>query len=118
MLNTSTFIGYICTDPVFTGKDDIQYCKFVLAVPRDYKTESGDRPADFISCVVFGVSAELIYTNFSKGKKICVSGRMESSKYVGSDGNNRYDTSLKVKKWYYEEPKPSTFEDLKALVEG
>ncbi len=118
MLNTSTFIGYICTDPVFTGKDDIQYCKFVLAVPRDYKNDDDTRPSDFISCVAFGVTAENIYTNFSKGKKICVSGRMESSKYVGADGNNHYDTSLKIQRWYFEEPKPPTIEDLKAALEG
>lgn len=99
MLNTATFIGYICTDSVFTGKDDVQYCKFVLAVPRDYKNDEDTRPADFISCVAFGVTAELLYTNFSKGKKIC-------------------DTSLKIKKWYYEEPKSPTLEDLKAALEG
>ncbi len=118
MLNEVSFIGYICTDIIFTGKDEKQYCKFRIAVPRDYKTDDGARPADFISCISFGVSAELIYTNLKKGNKICVNGRMESSKYTDKVGNTKYDVALNIKKWYYEEPKPKSLEDYQRAFES
>jgi single-strand DNA-binding protein len=110
MLNTASYIGYICTEPIFTGKEDTQYCKFIIAVPRNYKNENGERPADFISCIAFGISAEIIYSNFKKGNKICVSGRMESSRYTDKEGNTKYDMTLNVREWYFEEPKPKPLE--------
>lgn len=100
MLNETILIGFISSEMRFSGKDDVMYCKFNLVVPRDYKTDNGTRPADFIPCIAFGLTAEALYTNFEKGNKICVKGRMESSKYE-KDGKTRYDLALNVRKWYY-----------------
>lgn len=110
MLNNSSFIGYISTELIFTGKEKKQYCKFNIAVPRNYKNEDGNRPADFIPCIAYGVSAEMIYTNFVKGDKICVNGRMESSKYTDKDGNTKYSLALNIKEWYFEEAKKKPLE--------
>lgn len=117
MLNTASYIGYICTELIFTGKEERQYCKFRIAVPRNYKTDDGSRPADFISCIAFGINAELIYTNFKKGNKICVNGRMESSKYTDKEGKTKYDVALNIKEWYFEEPKPKSLEEYQMAFE-
>lgn len=113
MLNDVTVIGYICTEITFTGKEDKQYCRFRVAVPRDYKTEDDKRPADFVPCIAFGLTAERIYTDFVKGNKICLKGRLESSTY-DKNGETKYGLALNVKKFYYEQPKPKTLEEYAA----
>lgn len=111
MLNNSSFIGYIITEIVFTSSDDKQYCKFKISVPRNYKKPSDEyTPSDVIPCIAFNLKAEMIHLNFTKGKKICVSGRMESSKYTDNDGVTHYDLALNVKEWYFVEPKPQPLE--------
>lgn len=114
MLNETILIGYISSEVNFTGKDDTMYCKFNIAVPRDYKLEDGTRPADFIPCVAFGTTAEMLYTHFIKGDKVCVKGRMESSKYE-KDGKEHYSLALNIKKWYFEKTKPKNLSDYAAV---
>lgn len=111
MLNTSSFIGYIITEIVFTSTDNKQYCKFKISVPRNYKKSDEEYPlSDIIPCIAFNITAEMLHMNFTKGKKICVSGRMESSKYTDKDGVTRYDLALNVREWYFIEPKPKPLE--------
>lgn len=113
ILNEVILIGYISTEITFTGKDELMYCKFKIAVPRDYKNKEESRPADFIPCIAFGGSAERLYAGFIKGNKICVKGRLESSKYE-KDGNTKYGLVLNVNRWYFIENRPRSLEEYAA----
>ncbi|MEE1505277.1 MAG: single-stranded DNA-binding protein [Acutalibacteraceae bacterium] len=115
MLNHNAYEGYIANEPTFVGKDSYQYCKFTLAVPRDYKDDDGNTPADFIPCIAFGANAERLAENFIKGKRITVTGRMESSKFEGEDGKPKYRFNLKVNQWYFGEKKPKVPQSIEDL---
>lgn len=111
MLNMCVLEGYIASEVTFTSKDTVQYSYFTLAVPRDYKDSEGNNPADFIRCVVFGTSAENLALKFTKGKRITVWGRAESSNFKDSEGKTQYRTVLNVSRWYFGERKPKTLEE-------
>lgn len=115
MLNNCSFEGYIANELTFVSKDSTQYCKFLLAIPRNYKDDNDSTPADFIPCIAFGASGERIALNFVKGKRITVTGRMESSRYEDEQGKNHHRLVLNISEWYFGDRKPTpphSIEDL------
>jgi len=62
---------------------------FNLAVDRDVKPQNGERETDFVSCVVWGKTAEFASGWFHKGDQAVLCGRLQSRKWVDRDGNNR-----------------------------
>ena len=70
-------------------------CSFTVAVARRYVKE-GQPEADFIPCVAFGRSAEFISTYFSKGKRICIEGAIQTRTWDDNDGNRHYVTECVV----------------------
>lgn len=78
--------GRLTRDPDYTpaNGDKKQYCKFSVAVNRDY----GD-DADFVECIAFGKRADAIREYFHKGKEIRVLGSHRSEKYTDKDGKTR-----------------------------
>ena len=51
---------------------------FSLAVERDYKDDSGEKPVDFIDCVAWRGTAEFVAQYFTKGRMAVVSGRLQT----------------------------------------
>lgn len=92
MLNNVSLIGRLTDDAKpATAANDNTYCKFTLAVQRDKDN------ADFIDCVAFGKSAELIAEhNGEKGMLLGVCGRLESSSYTDKDGVKRKAVTVVV----------------------
>lgn len=81
------------------------YCRFTLAVDRGLSKEkkqeaeaNGQPTADFISCVAWGVTAEVLNRYTAKGKKILVYGSIETGSYTVQDGSKRYTTDVLVKR--------------------
>lgn len=79
------------------------YCRFILAVDRGLSKEkkqeaeaNGQPTADFISCVAWGVTAEVLNRYTAKGKKILVNGSIETGSYTVQDGSKRYTTDVLV----------------------
>lgn len=62
---------------------------FNLAVDRDVKPQNGERETDFVSCVVWGFTAEFASSWFHKGDQALICGRLQSRKWTDRDGNNR-----------------------------
>lgn len=73
---------------------------FTLAVDRDYKDKSGNRQADFISCVIWNShdskKAENLATYTRKGSLIGIKGRIQTRNYDDKDGKRVYVTEVKV----------------------
>lgn len=68
---------------------------FSLAVERRYK-QDGQPDADFIPCVVWGKTAEIMAQYLAKGRETLVEGRMQVRSYDDKEGNKRYVTEVIV----------------------
>ena len=99
-MNVAVFTGRITKDIVVrktsSGKS---VCKFVLAVPRRAKDE-----ADFISCVAWEKTAEIMGQYLTKGSKIVAKGRIETDVYE-KDGQKVYTTEFVVDTFEFGEKK-------------
>lgn len=79
------------------------YCRFTLAVDRGLSKEkkqeaeaNGQPTADFINCIAWGTTAEVLNKYTAKGKKILVNGSIETGSYTTQDGSKRYTTDVLV----------------------
>ena len=89
-------IGRLTRDPEVRYTQSGKACaKFTLAIDRR-KSSDGNQQADFISCVAWEKTAEVISQYCTKGKKIAVEGRIQTRSYDGNDGNKRYVTEVVV----------------------
>ena len=111
MFNKVILIGRL------TAKPELKYTKsgnavtnFDLAVQRTYKNPTTDEyDVDFISCVAWMKTAEVLAHYTDKGHKIGVSGRLEIRKWTQEvDGGsiNRYATEVIVEEVVFLESKP------------
>lgn len=90
-MNNVILMGRLTKEPAITNSTDSKtIARFTLAVDR---IKEG---ADFISCVAFGKTAEVIEKYVTKGMKIIVSGRIQTGSYKNKDGNTIYTTDVIV----------------------
>lgn len=66
--------------------------KFSLAVQKDKEN------ADFINCVAFGKTAELLEKYVKKGNQVGLEGSISTRNYEGKDGKKVYVTEVIVNK--------------------
>lgn len=92
MINTVILMGRLTADP---DSGNIQsgtaYCRFTVAVDRKFVDKTtGERQADFISCVAWGKTAEFVSKYFSKEKMIIVEGSLRNNNYTDKNGVKHY----------------------------
>lgn len=77
-------MGRLTADPELRQtQSGISSCRFTIAVNRKYADkQSGERQADFISCVAWRQTAEFVTKYFSKGSMICVEGSLRTGSYT------------------------------------
>ena len=68
---------------------------FNLAVERSYQKDKNNKKVDFITCELFGKSAENLCQYITKGKQIMVEGELNIDQYE-KDGETRSFTKIKV----------------------
>lgn len=84
-MNVVALMGRLTREPeVKFGQSGKAYCRFSLAVNRPFSKDE----ADFINCVCFGKTAELIGEYFRKGQQISLTGRLQMNQYE-SNGEKR-----------------------------
>lgn len=105
----------VITNARFTRNPDIRYsqgeksmaiARFSLAVDKNYR-KSKDEPANFINCVCFGKTAEVVEKYCTKGTKVNVEGEWISGSYKNKDGNTVYTNECNVSKLEFCESKAS-----------
>lgn len=95
-MNTVNLIGRLTKDPemrTFEGKnkdDDVLQAMFTIAVDRN------SEEADFIRCLAYGKTAEVIEKYCSKGMRVGVTGHMRTGQYEHKDGYTVYTTDVIV----------------------
>ena len=92
-MNTVVLIGRMTKDPDVRANEKTTVARFTLAVDRKFKKD-GEQSADFISCVAFGKTAELIERYFHKGMKMGAEGEWRTGSYTNKDGNKVYTTDV------------------------
>lgn len=78
-------------------------CSFIVAVDRPGK----ESEADFIACVAWEKTAELIKQYFPKGTRIGLTGRIATRNYEDKDGHKRKATEVIVEGFDFCERKQS-----------
>jgi len=70
---------------------------FTLAVDNPFqKNEEGKNTVDFINCVAWNKTAEIMDRYVSKGQKIAVEGRIQTRNYEDKEGKRVYITEVLV----------------------
>lgn len=107
MLNHIVIMGRLTRDPEFraTGSG-LSVTNFSVAVDRDFSgKDSGEKETDFIDCVAWRKTAEFVTKNFTKGKMIVVSGRLQIRTWQDKEGNNRRTAEIVAENVYFGESK-------------
>ena len=96
-MNSVNLIGRLTNKPTFGyTNNNIAYARFTLAIDRNFKNANGERQADFINCVAYRKTAELINQYANKGDLLGVEGRIQTGSYTAQDGSKRYTTDVVV----------------------
>lgn len=77
------------------GANTTCVARYTLAVDRKFKQE-GQPTADFINCIAFGKTAEVIEKYVTKGTKIAVVGHIQTGSYTNKDGQKVYTTDVVI----------------------
>lgn len=109
MLNQIIIMGRLTRDPELrrtgTGK---AVASFTLACDRDIKNpQTGERETDFVDCVAWTGTAEMISKHFTKGRMAVVSGRLQIRNWTDSDGAKRRNVEILVEAVYFCDSKPT-----------
>ena len=98
-MNNVCLLGRLVKDPnvVEYGKgEDAGLCaRITVAVQRNKDN------ADFISCVAFGKTAELIDTYFTKGSRIALEGRIQTGKYRDKEKVTHWTTDVVIMRLHF-----------------
>ena len=70
--------------------------EFSIAVKRNFKSANGEYESDFVNCVAFKNTAELISRYVNKGDMVCVVGRIQTRSYTNKEGRKIYVTEIVV----------------------
>lgn len=91
--------GCIVRDPElkFATGSGMAVTKFTVAVPRMKKED----PSDFLNCVAFGKTGELIADKLKKGSPILLEGRIQTGSYDNKEGKKVYTTDIMVDRFEF-----------------
>lgn len=95
MINNVVLVGRLTKDPdlKYTG-NGTAVATFTLAVNRNFTNQSGEREADFISCVIWRKPAETLANYAKKGVLMGVTGRIQTRSYDNRQGQKVYVTEV------------------------
>lgn len=91
-MNSVNLIGRLTADPQigYGGSSQTAICKFSIAIDRFGK----DGGTDYPRIVVFGKQAENCGKYLAKGRKVGISGRIQTGKYQNKNGDTVYTTDV------------------------
>lgn len=93
-MNSVNLIGRAVKNPEQSYTNDGKcVAKFTLAVDNIKKDDT-----DFIRCVAFGKTAEVISRYITKGRQLGVNGRIKTGSYKNKDGQTVYTTDVIIER--------------------
>ena len=95
MINNVVLVGRLVRDPELRYTPNNQaVATFTLAVNRNFKSQNGEREADFINCVIWRQQAENLANWAKKGALIGITGRIQTRNYENQQGQRVYVTEV------------------------
>ena len=95
MINNVVLVGRMTRDAELRcTPSNVAVATFTLAVNRTFKSQNGEREADFINCVMWRQQAENLANWAKKGSLIGVTGRIQTRNYENNDGQRVYVTEV------------------------
>ena len=90
-MNKVYLIGNLTRDPEMRSTQaGIPVCNFSIAVNRRFKNaQTGQQETDFFNIVAWRQLAELCSRYLAKGRKVAVSGSIQTRTYEAQDGSKR-----------------------------
>lgn len=103
MLNQISVQGRIVRDPELRRTNSGKaVTSFTLACDRDFKNQqTGEKEVDFIECVAWGGTAEMVEKYFSKGQMAIVTGRLQLRDWTDKNGQKRRTAEILVSSVYF-----------------
>jgi single-strand DNA-binding protein len=106
MMNRVVLVGRLTKDPDLRyTPNGVPVATFTLAVNRPFSSQTGEREADFINCVVWRKPAENVANFLKKGSLAGVDGRIQTRNYEGQDGKRVYVTEVQAESVQFLEPR-------------
>lgn len=95
MMNSVCLVGRMAGDAELRYTPSNQaVATFRLAVNRNFKSQNGEREADFINCVIWRQQAENLANWAKKGALIGITGRIQTRNYENQQGQRVYVTEV------------------------
>jgi single-strand DNA-binding protein len=92
-LNKIIMIARLTRDAEFKTVGETNIASFSIA----YSTGYGDKKkSNYIDCVAFGKTAEVVKNYTKKGSQIGVEGSLEQESWDGQDGKRNYKTKIRI----------------------
>jgi single-strand DNA-binding protein len=97
MLNMAQIIGHLGRDPeVRYTPEGTAIANLAVATNETWKDKSGEKQerAEWHRVVLFGKVAEIAGEYLRKGSLVYLQGRLQTRKWQGEDGQDRYTTEI------------------------
>lgn len=103
MLNQVAIQGRLVRDPELRRTDSGKaVTSFSVACDRDFKnSQTGEKEVDFLDCVAWNSTAELVEKYFRKGQMAMVTGRLQIRQYTDKNGQKRRYAEILVSSVYF-----------------
>lgn len=107
MINQVVLVGRLTKDPeIKYTQNNVANVRFTVAVNRQFTDKhTGERQADFITCVSWRDQAENLARFQKKGSLLGITGRIETGSYQAQDGSTRFTTDIVCDSIQYLEPR-------------
>lgn len=106
MMNHIVLMGRLCADPELRRTNSgTPVTSFTLAVGRDFKSQSGEKEADFVPVIAWRNTAEFVSKYFTKGRMAVVEGRLQMRNWTDKDGNKRTTAEVVAENVYFGDTK-------------
>lgn len=100
-MNKATLCGRLTAKPElrYTGSNT-PYARFTLAVNRP-KQPDKEQEADFINCIAWRNTGEVLSKYLDKGQQLLIIGRIQTGTFNDKDGNKRNSTDIVVEEFEF-----------------
>ena len=103
MLNQIAIQGRLVRDPDLRRTNSGKaVTSFTLVCDRDFKNQqTGEKEVDFIECVAWGGTAEMVAKYFYKGRMVVAIGRLQLRDWTDKNGQKRRTAEILVNSVYF-----------------
>lgn len=97
MINRTIITGRLVKNiEIRYTQNNVAITQFTLAVQRKFKNQNGEYESDFINCVAYKSTAELLSKYTGEGDLIGIEGRIQTRNYENQEGKKVYVTEVIV----------------------